>query len=551
MPRSALLASLPVLLHCTLLYSDPAVEQCHTDADCALELAGATGYCDVEHAICIRVEGSSLESSSLEGSSLGAQSEVAGCSADLTLNPSCGLGAAPEGETPTCPFASRECPCVTGAFDAPDALVIGTLSPHTYRVSTGDLLQIPYVARWLRSIELGLNEWSTQMPGGRLPRTDRPLAIVHCNSNDHLPTARRAMEHLMEVARAPVVVTLTDHDTDAVRYQALRGDTAVICATCLADPPPDPAETRLVWQIAPPLGVQATLYGWRVRELGGELRRERALPASAPLEVVVLSQDYPGVNELAALLSSSLPTDSELHVTSIQTSDPRALVSPQLEIARSVVSARPHVIAAVMDTDFTTYYLRMIEAEWPPGVARPAYVLTHMNQELQLFSDVVRDDDLRRRVSGTGFGLSPAAAQNLDALARRFSAAYSEPLENTQYGYDAFYSALYAMLSTEASRSVDGAELSVSLGRLSSGVRVDLGPAALQSSIGYIKAAEPLDLVGTSSELDWHPTAHRTTADVTVWCLSRDSRGTLALLADAGVRWHHDTGEISGQYACP
>jgi hypothetical protein len=538
MSRRWLACLLPGLLHCSLLYGDPPKGQCATDIDCEEDLGIEGLHCDIEHGVCVLSATSDLEA---------AAAEPALCPTGSQPAPSCA-----ETDARCSALSSRECPCLEGDWENPNALVMGTISPHHLRTALGAPLEIPYVPRWLKTIDLALAEWRAETPGGRLARSDRPLALLHCNSNDDLLQARRAMAHLIDVAQAPIVLTLTDNDTNAVRYQALRQGTTLLCSTCFSTASEAPAETSLVWQIAPPLIAQAPLAAWRVAELASALRSERTLSPDLPIDVVILSQDYPGINEFVAEVELLLERDGVYQLTPVQTTDPRALNPVQIAVTRAVVAAQPQVIVVGMDTDFTTYYLRMIEAEWPPSTPRPHYVLTYMNQELGLFADIVQDnDELRRRVGGTGWGPGGSVAQNLAGLEQRFARVYAEPLANTQYGYDAFYSAAYALMLTDHSRALDGQELSTSLGLLGTGPRTNLGPEALRSSLGYLLAGQTLDLVGTSNELDWHPTRHQPESDVVLWCLARDAEGQLALLGDAGPRWQHATGEISGSYACP
>lgn len=522
------------LLGCSLTYGDPPVGQCTSDADCENGDGLEGSRCDVQHGVCVLDATRALQAGT-----------------EPIICPTRAGGSSGEAATSS-PLLTPECPCLEGDWADPAALIVGTIAPHSFGTVLGQAVEIPHVPRWLRAIELGLAEWRAEIPGGRLPRANRPLALLHCNSGDELPQTRRVMTHLLQVARAPVVLTLSDNDTTFARYQALRQGATLICSTCLSAAPEAPSETELIWQIAPPLVRQAPLAVHRVGQLLEQLRGERALDIAAPFEVVSLSQQYPGINDFVAEVEQGLTAAGVYHITPVQTPDPHAQNPVQLAVASAVVAAEPQVIVVGMDTDFTTYYLRMIESEWPPAKPRPHYVLTYLNQELGLLADIVQnDDELRRRITGTGFGLGERAAQNLSGLEQRFRGAYSEGLDNTQYGYDAFYAAVYALMMTDRLRPLDGAELSASLGRLGTGPAANVGPAALRGSLASLLAGQTLDLVGTSGELDWHPTRHQPEGDVVLWCLTRDAGGGLGLLADAGLRWHADSAEISGSYVCP
>lgn len=530
--RGCLAASWLFAFGCSLTYGSPPSEQCESDADCAaLGLNGAV--CDASLGVCI--DAASESSEQIAGANHDSASLLSGCAT----------------RDASCPLLSPECTRLAGDFADPDAVVIGTLSPHTFRSGEAEPLAIPYVPRWLDTIDLGLAEWRAQAPAGRLERSGRPLALLHCNSNDDLAQARRAMAHLIDVARAPVVLTLNDNDTEWVRYQALRGDTTVICASCFSAAPESADDTRLVWQVSPPLVTQAELAFHRIAELSESTRAARGIAPEVPLDVVILSQVYRGIDDYVSELSRLAAARGSYHLTPVTTNYGSGTLV-QLDIARAVIAARPEIIAVAMDSDFTTYYLRMVEAEWPAEVPRPDYVLTHLNQEAGLFSDIVRGDDaLRRRLSGTGFGRDADVADNFLRLEERFAHAYGTALDNTHYGYDAFYAALYALVLTDQTRAVSGAEVSAALARLSSGPAAHVGPEALRSSLGFLASGQTLDLVGASNRLDWDPLSHETASDVTLWCLGRAENGELSVLADAGLRWQRTTGEVSGRFDCP
>jgi hypothetical protein len=528
--RGWLAASGLLSLGCSLTYGDPPSEQCESDADCrAVGLADAV--CDVEHGVCV-------------DSASPANERAPDSSESAALLAAC---AAPGGP---CPLLSAECTRLAGDFADPDAVIIGTLSPHTFGAGQAEPLSIPYVSRWLDTIELGLAEWQAQAPGGRLEGSRRPLALLHCNSGDDLPQARRAMGHLIDVAAAPVVLTLNDNDTEWVRHQALRRDTTVICASCFSVSP-EIEDNRLLWQVSPPLVTQAELAQRRIDELSASVRAARGIAPEAPLEIVVLSQPYRGIDAYVAELSRLAAARGGYHLSQVA-ADPASGTLVQVDVARAVIALAPPIIAVAMDSDFTTYYLRMIEAEWPADAPRPEYVLTHLNQEAGLFADIVRGDDgLRRRLSGTGFALDTDVAENLARLEQRFALAHGASLDNTHYGYDAFYAALYALALADQTRALSGAEISAALGRLSAGPTAHVGPEALRSSLGFLASGQTLDLVGASNRLDWDPLSHQTSSDVALWCLSRAGNGELRVLADAGLRWHGASGEVSGRFDCP
>jgi hypothetical protein len=522
MPTSAAAA---VLFGCSVWYDDLPVGQCATDSDCE---AIGSGICDPSERVCV--------SPSVELSlSVGEPGDCHGVPGIWAADPA-------GGRWPL----SKDCTCLAGAWDNPDALVVGVIAPQTFGSLEGDSLQIPYVSRWQKSLGLALEEWSRELPDGVLPRSRRPLALLHCDSHDELFRARRAMTHLIGLGNVPIVITLTDNDTRAIRQQSLQENLPVICATCFSSPLDDPSAASAVWPIAPALIQQAALAAARVVELAPV-----AADATAPASVVILSQHYPGIDEFATEVERLVQSRGH-HLVHVQSPDPHEQSVSQLEVAQSVVDAEPRVIVVGMDTDFTTYYLSLIESRWPEGRERPAYVLSYMNQELGLLADVVgSDEDLRRRISGVGWWPTPDERLNLAALEERFMLRHGEPLEQTQFGYDAFYAAGYALAWTDPRLPLDGAGVARGLEHLRAGARVDVAPASIRRALVQLGSGEDIDIVGSSNGLDWHASTHATASDVTLWCLARNPDGSLALQASAGPIWRAATGEITGSYSCP
>jgi hypothetical protein len=236
----------------------------------------------------------------------------------------------------------------------------------------------------------------------------------------------------------------------------------------------------------------------------------------------------------------------------IQTVDPHAGDVTQTEVARAVIEARPRVIVVGMDSDFTTYYLRLIERGWPEDAARPVYVASYLNQELRLLADIVGNDEgLRRRISGTGWWVDADVAWNRTQLEARFFERQMEQLDQTQFGYDAFYAAAYALAWADSRIPLDGRGAALGFDHLLAGAAWDVGPSNIRSGLVQLSEGRDIDLRGSSSQLDGLAPNQAPRADVTLWCLTRNPDGSLQLVDSAGPVWHASSGEITGSYFCP
>jgi hypothetical protein len=517
------------LLGCSVWYGDLPVGQCSVDLDC--EALGIGDVCDPSERVCV--------SRSPEPSSTAARVQACrGVAGPSTSDCAGGDCVAP---------LSNDCTCLEGAWDDPSALVVGVIAPLTFGNDAQQALTLPYVSRWQKSLGLGLEEWTREMPDGGLPRSARPLALLHCNSNDELFRARRAMTHLTGVASAPVVITLTDNDTDAIRAQSLRTGVPVICTSCFSAQPEAPGAASLIWPIAPALIHQAPLAAARVLELAAQ-----ASPAAEPARLLTLSQEYPGIDEFVAELDRLVDAGGSFEHFRVLTPNPHVQSFTQQAVIRSIIDARPQVVSVGMDSDFTTYYLGRIEADWPEEYPRPQYVLSYLNQELGLLAGVVGDDaDLRRRISGVGWWPGPDVSLNSSSLEERFQARHRERVEQTQFGYDAFHAAAYGIAWADVRGTLDGPSVALGLEHLRQGPKVNVGPASVRGALLQLLSAGDIDLIGSSNRLDFQASTHATDSDVTLWCLIQSADARLGLLASAGPVWHADTGEVTGQYSCP
>lgn len=526
---SALLPGLALLsASCHVVYGELPVGQCVEDADC-MALGGDGHRCDAEHRVCVvDAQAAPLLAGgecTLPGSVSAVECAAGGCAVPL----------------------SNDCTCLSGAWDDPEAIVVGVIAPRTFATWSGEELQLPYVLRWEQSVSLALEEWraewSTELARGA-PRSGSALALLHCNSHDELFRARRAFSHLTREAGAPVVITLTDNDTKAVEHLARRQGVAVMCSACFQGAPVEP--NPMIWRMAPPLSEQAPLAAARAREVLAGLTGAGAEPG----QVLILSQRYAGIDEHVARVEQELIAVGHVPVH-VQTGDPRTEVVTQPEVTQAVISAHPPVIVVGMDSDFTTYYLRLIEAGWPGEVPRPHYVLSYLNQELGLLADIVGgDDELRRRISGTAWHADAAVTQTLRALEGRFVARHQQRLDQAQYGYDAFYAVAYALAWARPRVALDGSGISSGLSHLLSGSPVPLGPGAIRSALALLEAGRDIDLVGSTGRLDWDPHTQTPRGDVGLWCLGRNPDASLDITL-AGPLWSASSGELTGSHLCP
>ncbi|MEO8179032.1 MAG: ABC transporter substrate-binding protein [Deltaproteobacteria bacterium] len=521
------------------------------DADCDREPALRGRVCDTDNGVC--VDRSALQALAVQPSVLCESTEL--CTEQNNDEPS--LCRSPG--LPCVPLQTRDCPRVSGPWRAPNALLFGSIGSLTLRNSfDGDPAPQHFADRLIDAIDLGLDEWQTELPNG-LAFSKRPIALVHCDGQGDARQSERVMDHLVSSVKAPLVIALGDLDLAAATEQAVSSDTALLCATCFTRGTESSFDQGLLWRVQPPLEQQAPLAAWRVSDLERAIRRERIPSADARVRVAQLGQQYPGITafsesarSLLAFNGGKTAAQNVGDFLEIQSPDPTVEAVDHLQIALRIVAFQPDIILVAIDTDFTTYYLPMIENAWPEASPRPFYVATILNEDSALFAPVVgNDDELRRRISGTGLFVDAEVARNASAFAERFQEKYERPPPaNVEFGYDAFYAAAYAAVLADRDRRFGGAALVEGFVNLRAGLSVEVSPTALKLGVGYLLSDQDIDLIGTSSRLDWDLTSHQISNDVALWCLSRGAGGSLTLERDAGPRWQSTSGQITGAYGC-
>lgn len=528
-------------LRCSVLYEPADVRQCATDADCAgPQLSGLS--CDQRYGLCV---------STLSSSPGGCESTEAcvaqnGGRAALCRFPG----------RPCVQIGTAECPSVSGPWQSPDVLLVGSIGPHTLLNHDGTANPVDHTERLVRAIDLGLEEWQREVPEG-LFFSARPIALVHCDSKGDPEVARRAMDHLISDIQVPAVLTLSDFE-EVVVEQAVQAQVALVQVESHGPSANAPRfEAGLVWRMLPPFEEQASLLAWRVSDLEQRLRAARGLDPSARLRVALWGDHGAAfdllVERFRALasfnrerpLAQSGPSYLEL-----RNADPRYQSMNQFDIVAEVIGFAPDILVVAMGDHFTSYYLPMLEAEWPLALPRPQYVATLLSQELGLLAPIVAtNDELRARLSGTGFYVDEATALPLTGFQARYRARYGHEPGRTQVGYDSLYATALAIYSADAAGRLDGRNIAAHFERLGGGTPVTVAPASLSLAKLLLNGGEQLELQGASSKLDWNPLTRRVEAELGLWCLGREAGGSLTLEENAGPRW--STEGVTGTYACP
>jgi hypothetical protein len=528
---------------CSLLLDTAEPTQCATDSDCEANPVFrnricSAGFCVVPTANPVPVSPA-----------------VKGCvSTELCTQANSGQAAVCKTAGGPCVvWETEQCRFIEGAWADPNAIVIGDLQPFT--VKQQDLTRVPilYADRVRKSIDLALNEFSAEQPGGfTFPDGRiRPFAVFHCDSGLDEEESRAAMRHLTEVVGVQAMIVGADDDLASITTLAAQKQTAIACSDCIGPFPEGP----LAWRIVPPISLEAPMAAWRVADLESQIKATN--PAAIKVAIILV----PGrateafVTALVEKLrfNDKSAIDNGDRFLLIKTEDASIASVNQVKHADDLRAFEPDIIIAAMTIDLPTYYMPLVEGGWSSTKHRPYYITTNLNRNVESFAGVIDNDDLRKRISGTRPGYSPELEQNLAGFTQRYIQAYSfNRPDNAESGYDAFYALAFAILGARLQPVLDGPHISTGFERLRGGTTVtDFKPESIAFATALLgQATAKLDVRATISDLDWNLPGRDIDQDVSMYCYERHKDGYVVINPNAGPHLASKTGVVTGTYDC-
>ncbi len=527
---------------CTLLLNTAEPVQCRTNGDCDgnPSLRGRVceqGFCVVPTAPIVPVSSDAGEGCVTTEMCTGANSNRA--SLCRKAGEAC------------IPLQTEACPVISGAWKDPKAIFVGSIVPLHFRQKDGSAPTVPYVQRFIRAVDLGLDEFNTASPQGILVGGQRrPLAVLHCDSYADPTQTEAVFDHLTQVAGAQALIVLRDEDLAAIADKATSKQVAIACSDCAAPLPQGP----LAWKTIPPIGNQAPLAAWRVSDLETKIRD--ATGTTAPLRVAVLAEgSAPAVaftQALAPVLkwNGKTVTQNGSDFFILTTGDPRKEAITHTIFAEQIEAFAPDIMVVAMGSDFPKHFLPHLESNWPAGKAKPHYILTDLSYEVAPFGQLAQSDELRKRFSGTHPTVTAELRANIDAYTIRYRAQYNNQLPDSNFsGYEAFYSLAFAITAASNQSILDGPHISSGFENLVAGTAIDLGPSKLNTAMALLSSGATVDVRGLWSNLDWNTKSRELEGDASMYCFTKDG-SSLTIKDDAGPQYSSTTGNVTGTYAC-
>ena len=440
---------------------------------------------------------------------------------------------------------SEDCATVTGDYENDDAIVIGSLFSITGAQGSTNLHR-------QQSAMLAVEEINAAggVPAGVTSAQGRPLVLVSCNEVNDLT---RAGTHLTSELRVPAIIgPNTSQDTlDLSNSLTIAAGTVVLSPTAVASSIHDLLDNEMTWLMVPSDVQRAPLMIAQLAELESELRAQRQTTA---LRLGVLFRNDALGNGTRTALNSLIWNGKPL-VDAIAAGEARIdaydyKLADQSVLVDAYAAFAPDVIVIAGTAEGITKLMVPLEARWTaaPGV-RPSYVVIDSAKTPDMLAAVSGNDDLRRRVRGTGIIPSPESDPVYDAFKVDYELRYpGNPSTISGMGpsYDATYAVAYALAATNA-QPVSGASIAQGLRKLSGGATVlPIGPTKILAAFQKLAAGESIAAVGTFGPLQWDQNGAVLGGTIQMWCIGL-SAGT-PTFQSSGLTFDIATQQLLGQY---
>ena len=403
------------------------------------------------------------------------------------------------------PLLSKDCTTITGDYTDDDAIVIGSLFSTTGAQATTNLAR-------QQSAILAVEEINAAggIPAGGTSAGGRPVVMVSC---DEAASLIDAGSHLVRDLAVPAIIgPNTSQDTlDLSKMLTIADGTLVISPTAVASSISDLIDQQLTWLMVPSDVQRAPLMIEQINALEMKLSRERK--SSTVKLGVIFRNDALGVGTRVSLntlvlngkpLSDAvnLGTNVRIDGYDFKQTDQSALVQAYREFA-------PDILVVAGTAESITNVIMPLEQAWPDA-PQPYYVLIDSAKTPELIAAVSGNDDLRRRIRGTGVTPGPQSKPVFNAFKVDYELRYPDgaaTISGMGPTYDATYAVAYALAATN-DLAPSGAAVAQGLRRLAGGpTRMEIQGTTILAAFQKLVAGESITAVGTFGPLEWNETA--------------------------------------------
>jgi len=447
----------------------------------------------------------------------------------------------PEGKC--VPLFTEDCDAVTGDPRQDGVIVLGSLfSTKGAQADTN--------IRRQQSAMLAVTEINS-LGGIPTPSGNRSVVMVSCNET--AGAWKRSADHLVNELKVPAIVgPNTSQDTIDVSTQiSVPGGTVMMTPSAVASEIGDLVDNDLTWLMVPSDVQRAPLMIRQVNDIERQIKQQRGVD-TVKLSVITRG-DALGIGTRTSLNSLRLndrPLSEQIGAekSALFDSYEPTISEPNQALITKHVNFAPDIVVLAGTAEAITYVMKPLEESWNSSNPRPQYVTIDSTKVPELLTLVTNNDDLRRRVRGTGIVPDPESAGVYETFKQAYLAAYPGPATISGMGpaYDAAYSIAYA-IAAAGNDPITGETISKNLRKLAGGpVTVEVGRQNLTLAFQQLSSGERIRGIGTFGALDWNENGTVVGGTLEMWCIAAPSGGPT--YRSSGLNFDLATSTESGTY---
>jgi len=448
---------------------------------------------------------------------------------------------------------SEDCDGITGDYSNDQAIFVGSLFSTKGTTAATNLPRQQSAALAIEHINAvgGVPD-----PKGS-SANPRPLVMVSCDESTNLV---RAATHLVDDLHVPAIVgPNTSQDTlDVSTKVTVPGGTVVMSPTGVASSIASLSDNDLTWLMVPSDVQRAPLMIQQINVLETTLKTER-MKNYINLGIV-FRNDALGIGTRTALndlkingqsLANAINLNNHVQIDPYNGAD-----ADQPAIISKYLTFLPDIVVLAGTAEAVTQVMVPLEAQWPKDgggadlAPRPNYVLIDSTKVPELLTAVTNNDDLRKRVRGTGITPGPGGpAETLTEFQVDYNVRYgtSATISGMGPAHDAAYAIGLALAATRT-QEVSGASVAQGLRKLAGGATTLKATSQnVLPAFQKLAAGEKITAVGTFGNLDWDANGAVLGGTLEMWCIGLPTAGKPAY-ASSGLLFDIKTQKPSGTY---
>jgi ABC-type branched-subunit amino acid transport system substrate-binding protein len=438
---------------------------------------------------------------------------------------------------------SEDCNAITGDYLDDHAIFLGSLFSTKGAQAATNLPRQNSATLAVEEINL-----AGGIPGAT-SADSRPLVMVSCDEST-LPL--RAAGHLITDLHVPAIVgPNTSQDTlDISTKLSVRSGTVLISPTAVASSIPDLLDDGLTWLMVPSDVQRAPLMVSQLNALETRLKDERS---KTTIKLgVVYRDDALGVGTRTSLnslvLNGKALSDPVNLGTNVQITPYDFTQADQAGIVSAYVTFAPDIIVLAGTAEAVTKVMVPLEQAWT-ATDRPEYVLIDSAKVPDVITATKGNDDLRRRIRGTGITPGPQSSPVYGAFKVDYLLRYpgtSATISGMGPSYDATYAIAYALAATKA-LPASGKNIAAGLRKLSGGpTTLEMQGTKILAAFQKLAAGQSITAIGTFGPAEWDTNGAVIGGTLEMWCIGATT--PTPAFQSSGLTFDVKTQQYAGTY---